>query len=139
MLCPMVFSRRLRRWVSGALLMTMLFMQLATAAYACPQLEMALQGSEMAATMAGCDNMPAQMDAQQPQLCKAHCDRDAQNTSSALAPDLQPNPSAALLLMGSVEPLQSPVLRGTAQGSTAALPRPPGAPPLYISLQVLRN
>ncbi|WP_133702284.1 hypothetical protein [Roseateles toxinivorans] len=119
--------------------MTMLFMQLATAAYACPQLETALQAPVMAATMPGCDNMPAQMDAEQPQLCKAHCDRDAQNTSSTLAPDLQPNPSAAMLLMGSVEPVQPPVLRGAAQNCTAALPRPPGAPPLYISLQVLRN
>ncbi|MEH0164830.1 hypothetical protein ABT392_13370 [Paucibacter sp. JuS9] len=135
----MLGTRRLRRWISGGLLMAMLFMQLATAAYACPQLQRALQDGQMMAAMPGCEGMPAQMDDDQPQLCKAHCDRDAQGTASAVVPDLQPNPAAVTLLMGIIEPVPPLLPAGVAAGLAAGLRRPPGAPPLYLALLVLRN
>nr|WP_316643973.1 hypothetical protein [uncultured Roseateles sp.] len=139
MLSAMAITRRLRRWVCGGVLMAMLFMQFATAAYACPQLEKAMQRGEMMATMPGCDGMPAQMDMEQPQLCKAHCDKDAQSTASVTSPDLQPNPAAPALLMGIVEPAAPLLLPDNAPGHPAAQPRPPGAPPLYLTLLILRN
>lgn len=138
MLVAMFTIRRLRRWISGGLLMAMLFMQLATAAYACPQLQSAQQDGQMMA-MPGCEGMPAQMDDDQPQLCKAHCDRDAQGTGSAVLPDLQPNPAAVTLLMGVIEPVPPLLPAGVAAGLAIGLPRPPGAPPLYLALLVLRN
>jgi hypothetical protein len=119
--------------------MAMLFMQLATAAYACPQVEKVQQDLAMAAAMPDCNGMPAQMDDDQPQLCKAHCDRDAQGTASAVVPDLQPNPAAVTLLMGIIEPVPPLLPASFAAGVAAGLPRPPGAPPLYLALLVLRN
>lgn len=120
--------------------MAMLFMQLATAAYACPQ--QGLPGPERAsmAAMQDCDAMgAAQMDEAQPQLCKAHCDKNAQSTASAAAPDLQPNPAATTLLLGTVTPTLAAPLFEAAPGQPMALVRPPSAPPLYLSLLVLRN
>jgi len=135
----MVLSWRLRRWVSSGLVMAMLFMQLATAAYACPQIERGQQELAMAAAMPGCEGMPAQMDDDQPQLCKAHCDKDAQGTGSVVLPDLQPNPAALTLPLGLVEPVRPLLPAGIAAGHPASQLRPPGAPPLYLSLLVLRN
>lgn len=132
-------TRRMRRWIAGGLLVAMLFMQVATAAYACPQLQKALQDNEMMALMPGCEGMAGTMDQDQPQLCKAHCDRDAQSSGSTVAPDLQPNPAATTLLLGIVEPSEPNPLPVHAPGHATALPRPPGAPPLYLSLLVLRN
>lgn len=121
------------------MVMAVLFMQLATAVYACPQIGKVQQDLAMAAAMPGCNGMPGQMDDDQPQLCKAHCDKDAQGTGSAVLPDLQPNPAAVTLLMGIVEPIQ-PLLPATVSaGHPASGLRPPGAPPLYLSLLVLRN
>lgn len=119
--------------------MAMLFMQLATAAYACPQLEKSRQDLAMAVAMPGCDGMPAQMDENQPQLCKAHCDKDARSTGTVVLPDLQPNAAAVTLLMGIVEPVRPLLPAGITAGHPASQLRPPGAPPLYLSLLVLRN
>ncbi len=135
----MAITRRLRRWVSGGLLVAMLFMQLATAAYACPQLAKSLENAAMAG-MQDCAAMgTAQMDDAQPQLCKAHCDKDAQSAASTVAPDLQPNPAATTLLLGTVVPTLAAPLFEAAPGQPTALGRPPSAPPLYLSLLVLRN
>lgn len=120
-------------------MLAMLFMQLATAAYACPQLEKARQDLVMASAMPGCEGMAGSMDDSQPQLCKVHCDKDARGTASAALPDLQPNPAAVHLLMGVVEPVRPllPACLNAGQSSTQL--RPPGAPPLYLALLVLRN
>ena len=51
--------RAFKRWVSGGLVMLLLFMQLATAAYACPAELQALRAEASMAAMPGCDgNMP---------------------------------------------------------------------------------
>jgi len=81
----------------------------------------------------------AQMDEAQPQLCKAHCDKNSQSTASVAGPDLQPNPAATTLLLGIVRPTLASPLFEAAPGQPTALVRPPSAPPLYLSLLVLRN
>ena len=45
--------RALRRWISGGLVMLLLFMQLATAAYACPAELQALPNAAAMAAMPG--------------------------------------------------------------------------------------
>lgn len=135
----MTITRRLRRWVCTSVLMAMLFMQLATAAYACPQLEKARQQLSMQLAMPGCDGMPGAMDEEQPQLCKAHCDKDAQGTAAAAVPDLQPNPAALTLIVGVVQPLAPQMPVGVRSGQAPPSARSGGEPPLYLSLLVLRN
>ena len=108
--------------------MAMLFMQFATAVYACPKMA--------DSAMPDCHGMAAQHD-DQSTLCKAHCVKDGQSTAASAAPDLQANPAALTLLMGMIEPTQVPAWN-------SRLPEPwhfshSGAPPIYLSLLVLRN
>lgn len=135
----MPLTKRLRRWIASGLTLALLFMQLATAAYACPQLQAAWQPPAMAFSMPDCESMPAAMDADQPQLCKAHCVKDAQGRALSAVPDLEPNPAALCLLMGLLEParMRLPDARGCARAEASL--RPPGGPPLYLSLLVLRH
>ncbi|MDI4635239.1 hypothetical protein J7U46_19405 [Pelomonas sp. V22] len=135
----MLLTKRLRRWISSGVLLALLFMQLATAAYACPQLVKELQQSAMAMAMPGCEAMSSQMDQQQPQLCKAHCVKDAQSMGAATAPDLQPNPAALTLMLGFVEPVEPTLPALQVSRPAGAQAQPPGAPPLYLSLLILRN
>jgi hypothetical protein len=133
--------RRHRRWLSGWLIAFMLFMQGATAAYACPQIAAALAagaGAEPMAAMPDCDGDMAAMDPQLPQLCKAHCEADRQTVhSGTVVPDLPPAMAAGGAAVAAVlAPVQSAAL-------TPALPAsigpPAGTPPLYLVLLVLRN
>ena len=137
----MILSKLLRRWVSGGLLMAMLFMQLATAAYACPQPAQVRSGGAVMSTMSDmpdCAAMGANpLDEAQPLLCKAHCSQGVASTAAAAAPDLQPNPAATTLLLGIVLPTSAAPLAVAAAGQPRTPLRPPGAPPLY--LLVLRN
>lgn len=141
----MALSRRLRRWLSGVLALTILFTQIAVAAYVCPT-DRAVQQHEHAAVagMPDCHEIgndaddaagPAQSP---PQLCKAHCSNDAQSAARTAAPDLQPNPASVALLQRVIEPVlvpQHPVL----VARVAPLQGPPDPVPLYLSLLVLRN
>lgn len=139
MLLAMHLAKRLRRWMGSGLSLALLFMQLATAAYACPQLEQARQQVAMQLAMPGCEGMPGAMDEAQPQLCKAHCDKDAQGTSAAVVPDLQPNPAAPVLILGLVQPLAPQIPMNARSGHAPLSDRSGGEPPLYLSLLVLRN
>jgi hypothetical protein len=131
--------RAFKRWVSGVLVMLLLFMQLATAAYACPaELQAPRAEAEMAA-MPGCDgNMPRGMDAEQPQLCKAHCQQGEQVVGATPVHDWTPWP----LLWAVIDWRQAARAdlqhagppSGPAPGAV-----PPGSPPIYLSLLVLRN
>lgn len=123
----MAISKGLRRWFSGALMVAMLFMQLAAAAYACPQLRPA---------MPNCQDMAAPADPAQPQLCKAHCTQAAQASAAHALPDLQCNPAGLLL----VQPLPAAPPTGLHLRQRAAPPAShPGDPPLYLALLILRN
>ena len=124
------------------MLMAMLFMQLATAAYACPALAQAQSALQAMPNMSAMLEMPnmqdctamgeAGLDEALPLLCKAHCSTDATSTASAAAPDLQPNPAATTLLLGIVWPAPAAPLALAAPGQPRTPLRPPGAPPLYL-------
>ncbi len=73
----MHFSRALRRRLSGWLMVAILFMQVATAAYACPANNAFSAGAAGAATAgmpcAGAMAQGSSLDAEQPGLCQQHC------------------------------------------------------------------
>lgn len=133
--------RRHRGWFSAWLVAVLLFTQLATAAYACPQLAPAAGDAvaEMAA-MPGCEGGSAQhMDPDQPQLCKAHCEAGKTSLNSQpAAADAPPAMAMGAALMGSVDVADAAQLAASMPVSVADGP-PHGAPPLYLSLLVLRN
>jgi len=73
----MSLGSRLRRWLAGSLVLAILSLQIATAAYACP-VESAQSILASTVAMAGmpCDgSMPAgtALDPEQPGLCLQHC------------------------------------------------------------------
>lgn len=70
-----MFSRRSRRVTAFLVLVSLLFTQLAVAAYVCPSgLEKAAQRAAMAhADMPCADSMVTSMDDAQPHLCHAYC------------------------------------------------------------------
>jgi len=132
--------RRHRAWLSGWLIAVLLFTQLATAAYACPQLAPA--PADVAAAMAAmpdCDGMPASMDPEQPQLCKAHCEAGKTSVNSQVAaPDAPPAMAVGAALVGIVDVADAAQLAASMPASVADGP-PVGSPPLYLSFLVLRN
>jgi hypothetical protein len=158
--------RHHRLGLSLWLVITLLFTQLASAAYACPQLRAAAPVvsdsaasadmaplADMSGTpdMADCDGMmmmmaspdgPASaMDPAQPQLCKLHCSPASQTVQASAVLDA---PSAPPLLLLAVLDWAPAARQLTAD---AVLVRqhvpagavPPGAPPLYIALLALRH
>jgi hypothetical protein len=127
------------RWLCGWLVVALLFLQLATAAYACPALAAAAPSPVAMATMPGCEgNMPGAMDPDQQPLCKAHCQQGSQTVHPTPASDA---PAAPVLL--AVLDWTSAALLPTLPGARATVMTaggsPPGSPPLYLSLLVLRN
>jgi len=132
--------RRHRAWLSRGLALVLLFAQLATAAYACPQLSGAeAPAVQAAAAMPDCaGNMPSGMDPEQPQLCKAHCEADQTSVNSQLAaPDVPVAVGAAL--PGVVDLADAAVQRVARMRAVASAGPPDGAPALYLAFLVLRN
>lgn len=138
-------SRRHRGWLCGLLGAVLLFAQLASAAYACPQWapDRPASGAEMAAAMApDCsEHAAAGMDPDQPQLCKAHCESGQTSANSqSVVPDVQA-PALGAALIRVVEPIDATV---PAAARDALAPGPPngppiGWPPVYLSFLVLRD
>lgn len=125
-----------RRWLASMLAAVMLCLQLATAAYACltPSQPMAMA----VADMPDCPSM-SEMDPQQPQLCKAHCDRDKQSVNTTPAADLVAAPAIDWL----ASRLAIWVLIAEADGLPAVIAAhtgpPDGSLPVYLAFLVLRN
>lgn len=70
----MTTRRSGRRWLSGWLVLAILFTQIATAAYACPAMKLAAPDASMAGMP--CAEMMSDaitLDAAQPGLCLQHC------------------------------------------------------------------
>src|SRR5688500_554471 len=90
----MFAARRRRRPLAGWLILLLLFMQAATAVYACPRLDVV---SAAHAAMPGCDQPGGalEMDAQHPLLCMADCVQDASAPSASSAGDV---PASGILL-----------------------------------------
>jgi hypothetical protein len=126
--CVLCRMRR-RRWVIALLVPVLLFAQLATAAYLCPQISQAIA---MAAPMpADCDASTADPD--QPALCKAHCVADAQASGSPL--DLTP----ALFVFDSHAASPMPFRTLAAVRVVTRYTVRASGPPLYLLHMVLRN
>jgi hypothetical protein len=162
-------QRHHRRGLSLWLVVALLFMQIATSAYACPggmfmaavadgqSASLDDDGDQVAGTaahhgtgqnaaaamspdMVDCD-MAAGLDAETPQLCKLHCEPGNQTPLHASASTDAP---AAPLLFWAVLDWSATALLPQQLGNTPRLgvasgAPPPGAPPLYLSLLVLRN
>jgi hypothetical protein len=72
----MVVRRGVRRWLSGTLVLAILFAQLATAAYACPAHREASGAAAQADPPMPCGQMMGSgmaLDPEQPGLCQQHC------------------------------------------------------------------
>lgn len=120
--------------------MCLLFAQIATAFYACPYLNSAsnVPPTVGVAAMVDCDSMPAtQLDKEQPNLCKAHCQFSQQSHDSKSTSGAQ---SFALNILWSVAWVLQPELKSTSSviSKNAALVLPPGSPSLYLVNQVFR-
>lgn len=132
-------TRQDRRRLCGWLVVALLFMQLAAAAYACPR-GMAGDADSAMAAMPDCAGASATaMDPGQPLLCKAHCD---QGTQAVIAVPVVDAPTAPVLVAildwsyGATLEWAPPARRHDRPCAGAP---PPGSPPLYLSLLVLRN
>jgi hypothetical protein len=83
-------SRKSRPWVALCAVASLLFAQLAMAAYACPGESAAdrtaLESAPSAAP--GCEGM----DSSQPALCQAHCQQAAQSLEKPVTPVVPPAP-----------------------------------------------
>ena len=113
--------RRSHRLVAAVLaLVSLLFMQLAVAAYACP-----MQAHEMAAPMADCHGM----DRVNPTLCQAHAEPVKQSLDKATTPAVQPFVAAAVLF--EVVGLD-PLMPRSAQVIPSSVPAAGAAPPIAI-------
>ena len=110
-------------------LFSMLFMQLAVAGYACPELNIGLTGKPVAMS-ADAGSMPgcAGMDAAQPSLCHAHAQAGKQSLDKPELPQVQSFVAALTLVFDDIEPAYSTI---AAQPDSVLLTRS-SAPPLSI-------
>lgn len=139
------------RWISSGLVAAVLFMQMAVAAYACPKLDVPSQGAVMQmasmtldegadmVAMPDCHAMADGMDEVLPQLCHAHCIGDSQPAPSVHAADYQAAAAQALCLAYILPTLLDAATPAELRLSHAEPASGPGFPPLYLTLQVLRN
>lgn len=133
----MRLHRRPRRWLSGWLTVMLLLTQWLTSAYACPALASA---PAAAVSMPGCDgHMPGAMDPEQPQLCQMHCSQGAQTVQSAPGADLPPAPAVLLAILDWTQAALASLHSAERPAPVATGAPPPGSPPLYLRLLVLRN
>ena len=133
--------RTLRPWAVW-LMLVLLFALWATASYACPR-QSAAASPAVAADLPPCHGAapPSVMDADQPQLCKAHCQQGGSG-QSAPGPGERLDAQRVVLLWAVIDWRH----RAAAAAGAASRSRPsrrrraaPGSPPIYLSLLVLRN
>ena len=92
----MMLRRPLRRWVSGWFVLMIVFSQILTAAYACPQVGIVepTSGASMARMPCASEPMRAELDPAQPGLCLQHCQYGS-NQAFSDASSSQPHPGPA--------------------------------------------
>lgn len=144
----MKISGRCRRWLSAWLISSLLFSQWAVASYVCPSLHQVVtlaamsSSGDMAADMMDCASMKASdQDHAAPLMCKVHCEQSQHAfDNSASAGDLPATSPATLVGLLDWRPVRAP-LAGPSVAHTQPLNTgpPPGWPPLFLSLLVLRN
>ena len=142
-------TRRLRRWLSVWQIVSLLFMQLAVAAYVCPmaQAQTSAVNAEAAQDMTDMTDMPvcqegkSGMDPTRGALCKAHCEQGEQVVGGLHAGAADAPATAGLLALLDWR-VTALAVHAQAQTAGQALPHcaaPPGLPPRYLSLLVLRQ
>jgi len=132
---PRQIIRRLAVW----LMLTLLSAQWAIASYACPRVGPPAASTAAAPLMPCHEGAPQSVpDPAQPLLCKAHCDQGSQSVNDT--PPQQPSPE---FVLWAVLDWDAPTLRAAHGNSLADVETssasPPGSPPLYLRLQVLRD
>jgi hypothetical protein len=127
-----------RRWLSGWMILALLFAQLATAAYACPELAPP-DGQVSAALASDCESAHAisRSDEDDGPLCKASCDPGAQVVKVSAGFDA--TKTAVVLYFAPSISNRDLVSSVVALTLPAFDRRPPGWPPAYLLHHVLRN
>lgn len=116
----------------------LLLAQWLTAAYACPAV--AGSGAAAAVSMPGCDgHMSGARDPEQPLLCQMHCLQGAQTVQSAPGADLPPAPAVLLAILDWTQAARPALHSADSPAPLATGAPPPGSPPLYLRLLLLRN
>ena len=147
---PSRSSRHARRLISGWLVAALLFMQFAVAAHACQAAGRAAAVPHPVAALKhapGCHGGGATADgaapdADSPHLCKAHCQQGAQTPGVAPLADA---PSTSWLPVATLDWTQAALTFHAPAPSAGQQPAlrsgapPPGTPPLFLSLLVLRR
>jgi hypothetical protein len=134
-----VVHRRYGRGLSGWLILVLLFAQFAAVAYACPRAAADPAAVNGMVDMPGCEGaLQGAMDPDQPQLCKAHCEYGSQTVNAAAPIDL-PAPSLMLAVLDWSARSLVAAPAGARHGQVPSGAPPPGSPPLYLTLLVLRD
>lgn len=129
--------RRHRRWLPGWLVPVLLFAQIATAAYTCPQtVSMDAAANGAMAEMPDCHGGE---DATPPPLCKAHCEAGQQSVNSLSGAAGVPAPALVAALWVRALDVAEAAQTAAALPEAQSVGPPAGTPPLYLTLLVLRN
>jgi hypothetical protein len=128
------WTRHRRRCLSAGLLVALLVMQWATAAHACP---VAHRAAPVAVMPDGCDGH-MQPDPGHLQQCKAHCERASQALNAAQGVDVDVQPVVLAVIDWRLAQHATP-MSGRVESIVRSGAAPPGSPPLYLTLRVLRN
>ncbi len=127
------------RPVVGALVLTLLGLQLAVAAYACPLLSPAPeQPVAVSVSLPDCHGQAIDMDPSLAPLCAAHCQPDPSTPTTPSSLDLPLVQAAALCLGYALPALEPRPVRPLHAPGDAALAHA-WSPPLFLTLQVFRN
>lgn len=139
------------RRIVGGLIVALLFSQMALAMYACPKPDsaghiasmqaagMAMEDAMEMPSMPDCHAMPGTMDDGAPQLCRAHCSGDGQPAPALHSVDVQSLAVHAVWITYVLPVMIDAPLTMDSRPRHAQLDSRAGAPPLYLTLQVLRN
>ena len=139
------------RRIVGGLVVALLFSQMAVAMYACPRLDaqahatsmqmagMAMEDVASMSSMSDCHAMPGTMDDEAPQLCRAHCSRDGQPAPSLHGLDIQSFATHAIWISYPLPVMLDTQPTAGPRAAYTQLDHRAGTPPIYLTLQVLRN
>lgn len=137
------FRCLIQQWLRplvGVLVLSLLGLQLAVAAYACPRLSPASEppAAVAAAAMPDCHGQAVTMDASLTPLCAAHCQPESSTPTPLSSPD-QPVLQAAALCLSHAAPVLAPRLARPLHAPGDVALAHAWAPPLFLALQVFRN
>ena len=126
------------RWLSAWVALALLFTQLATAVYACPQPDASAHvlSSTLGPDCEGTHPVSG-MDLEDPLLCKASCEQNAQTAGTLVGLDAAQ--VAILLYLAPPTSNREPVSHAAWRAHPAFGQTPPGWPPLYLFHRILRN